>query len=412
MDRDIRDYIQCCQRCIVSKVLEPEGRAPLESISTSRPLQLVCMDFWSAEASNNRSVDVLVITDHFTKLVQAFPCKNQSARKVAKVLWGKYFCIYGFPERIHSDQGPSFESELIRELLMISGIRKSHTTPYHPMGNGCVERFNRTLGNMIRALTPDEKKDWPRRLQAITFMYNCTVHETTGYAPFYLMYGRIPRLPVDVLFGSVLSDPDVGQYDSYVAGLLEDLKGAMLIAQRHASTAQNKQARLYNRNTKGSPIEVGDRVLVANRRERGKKKTADRWESTVFTVMEKNADTHTYKVLDTATGRERVVHRNLLMLVNFLPVPDALVPPDEDCSGQSMVSDDVSVAGGRLSAGNNVSGDIGSEAGTTLSSGSFSLDAVDGPTYAVDGSTLESRHKCSRGQSSTGLTSCEPADPQ
>ena len=181
-------------------VIEPDGRAPLESIVTSRPLELVCIDFWSAEDSHNKSVDVLVITDHFTRLAQAFTCKDQSAKQVAKVLWDKYFCVYGFPERIHSDQGPSFESELIAELLRTAGIRKSHTTPYHPMGNGSVERFNRTLGNMIRALSPEAKMNWPRHLQTLTFMYNCTIHETTGYAPFYLMYGRIPRLPVDILF--------------------------------------------------------------------------------------------------------------------------------------------------------------------------------------------------------------------
>ena len=81
MDRDVRDHVRHCQRCIVSKVLEPDGRAPLESIVTSRPLELVCIDFWSAEDSHNKSVDVLVITDHFTRLAQAFTCKDQSDRK-------------------------------------------------------------------------------------------------------------------------------------------------------------------------------------------------------------------------------------------------------------------------------------------------------------------------------------------
>ena len=322
MDRDVRTHVRHCQRCIVSKVTEPAGRAPLESIVTSRPLQLVCIDFWSAEDSHNKSVDVLVITDHFTRLAQAFACRDQSAKQVAKVLWEKYFCVYGFPERIHSDQGPSFVSELIAEFLQLSGVRKSHTTPYHPMGNGCVERFNRTLGCMIRALPPESKLDWPRRLQTLTFMYNCTAHETTGYAPFYLMFGRVPRLPVDMLFGNVLSDPDVSSFGKYVTKLSEDLREAMQIAQEHAKKEQGRQTRLYNRAAKGPEIGVGDRVLVANKKERGKRKVADRWESTIYTVTELNPQTHTYKIQDTATGRERVVHRNLLMLVNFLPVQD------------------------------------------------------------------------------------------
>lgn len=131
---------------------------------------------------------------------------------------------------------------------------------------------------MIRALPPDAKHDWPRRLQTLTFMYNCTVHETTGYAPFYLMFGRVPRLPVDVLFKNILKDPEIGCYDSYVVSLTKDLQEAMAIAQGHVDKEQRRQAELYNRRVKGNLIATGDRVLVSNRRERGKRKTADRWE--------------------------------------------------------------------------------------------------------------------------------------
>lgn len=101
-------------------------QAPLESIRMSAPLEIVCNDFWTAENSNNRSVHVLVVTDHFTRLVQALPCLDQSAKQLARQLWDKYF--YGFPERIHSDQGLVFESQFISELLKVAGIRKSHTT--------------------------------------------------------------------------------------------------------------------------------------------------------------------------------------------------------------------------------------------------------------------------------------------
>lgn len=63
-------------------------------------------------------------------------------------------------------------------------MNKSRTTSYHPMGNGSVERLNGTRGNMIQALSPDVKRDWPRWLQTLIFLHNCTKHETTGYAPF------------------------------------------------------------------------------------------------------------------------------------------------------------------------------------------------------------------------------------
>ena len=81
MERDVREYVKCCKRCVVSKTLEPEGKAQLESIKTTSPLELVCLDFWSAEDSKGKSVDVLVVTDHFTKMAHAFKCSDQSAKQ-------------------------------------------------------------------------------------------------------------------------------------------------------------------------------------------------------------------------------------------------------------------------------------------------------------------------------------------
>ena len=63
------------------------------------------------------------------------------------------------------------------EMLITAGVQKSHTTPYHPMGNGAVERLNHTLGSMIRALPPKTKHRWPQHLKSLTFAYNATVHE-------------------------------------------------------------------------------------------------------------------------------------------------------------------------------------------------------------------------------------------
>lgn len=335
MERDVRDYVKCCERCVVSKTPEPEARAPLESVKTTRPLELVCLDFWSAEDRKGKSIDVLVITDHFTKLAHAFTCHDQSAKQVARQLWDRYFCIYGFPERVHSDQGATFESHLIRELLQITGVKKSRTTAYHPMGNGHTERFNRTLGSMIRALPPRDKQKWPQMLQTLTFAYNCTAHESTGYAPFYLMYGRIPRLPVDVMFHSVCRDGTVTDYGSYVAKMRDDLKEALNLAHANASASQQRQAEFYNRREKGKDIDEGDRVLLANKGERGRRKLADRWESVPYVVVSKDPRCHTYRVKNTSTGQEKVVHRNLMLLANFLPFEER---EDESFHDDSLTS--------------------------------------------------------------------------
>lgn len=120
-----------------------------------------------------------------------------------------YFCICGFPQRIHTDQSANFGSRLMKELLEMAGNHKLHATPYHPMGNGIAERFNRTLGNMLRVLPPTAKARWQQMLKTLTFCYNCTVHETTGFVPFLLMFGRVPHLPIDIMFRHVHQDDKV-----------------------------------------------------------------------------------------------------------------------------------------------------------------------------------------------------------
>lgn len=319
MEYDIREYVKCCRRCILAKTPEPSARAPLQSIKTSAPMELVCLDFWSAEDNKQRSVDVLVVTDHFTKLAHAFPCVNQKAKQVAKKLWDNVFCVYGFPQRIHTDQGTNFESTLIAELLKLAGVAKSHTTVYHPMGNGETERFNRTLGSMLRSLPLKEKHNWPAQIQTLTFAYNATVHETTGYAPFQLMFGRIPKLPIDVMFEQVLHDPVIVDYSNYVNSLMSYLHEAARIAQKHTENQQKKQAKCYNRRIKGTYLNIGDRVLLANKSERGKRKLADKWDSTVYTVKDRNLQTNIYKLID-EEGKFKVVHRNLMLDISFLPV--------------------------------------------------------------------------------------------
>ncbi|KAI4872904.1 hypothetical protein NFI96_001931 [Prochilodus magdalenae] len=308
MNTDVTYYVKHCQRCILGKTPEPDARAPLENIRTSEPMELVCIDFWSAELNDRKTIDVLVVTDHFSKMAHAFACRNQSAKQVARRLWNDFFCIYGFPKRIHSDQGANFESKLIKDLLEMAGVHKSHTTPYHPMGNGITERFNRTLGTIIVQCM---------RLRA--------------WLRFFVMFGRVPRLPIDVVFQHVLENDCVVSHHEFVQHLKKDLSEAAQIARNHALGEQNRHAKLYNRKVRGSPLAVGDRVLLANRGEKGKKKVADKWDSTPFDVVSVRSKVNVYRIKDIYTGREKVVHRNLLLPVDFLTpiVEDGSQSPSE-----------------------------------------------------------------------------------
>ncbi|KAL7851888.1 hypothetical protein SRHO_G00176730 [Serrasalmus rhombeus] len=112
----------------------------------------------------------------------------------------------------------------------------------------------------------------------------------------------------------------------------------MEIAQKHSTAEQQRQAQQYNKRIKGSHLSVGDRVVVANKGERGKRKLADKWEDKLYTVVSVDPSIHVYKIKD-AAGRIRVVHRNLLMEVNFLPVPGLFQSEDNNGANQSLTEE-------------------------------------------------------------------------
>ena len=192
MQEEATQHVLKCSRCLRRKT--PPQVAPLQPILVTQPLELVHMDYLSLEPSKGNIENVLVITDHFTRYALAYPSKTQTAQATAIILWDNFICHYGFPEKFISDQGRNFESDLIKQLCKIAGVKKVHTTPYHPQGNGQCERFNSTLCNMLGTLSEEEKSDWKSYLGCMTHAYNCTKHASTTYSPYYLMFGRRPRL--------------------------------------------------------------------------------------------------------------------------------------------------------------------------------------------------------------------------
>ena len=157
LESDVLNKVKNCEKCIKRKTI-PAPSAELVNITSSQPMELVCIDFLSLERSKGGFENILVITDHFTRYAQAFPTRNQEAKTTAKVLFDNFIVHYGFPARLHSDQGRNFESNVIKELCSLASVEKSRTTPYHPMGNGMVERFNQTLLNMLGTLKEHQKE--------------------------------------------------------------------------------------------------------------------------------------------------------------------------------------------------------------------------------------------------------------
>lgn len=325
MATEVETTIKTCCRCVRRKA-QMEKAAPLINIQTSRPLELLCMDFLTIEPDTSNTKDILVLTDHFTKFAVAIPTPNQKAKTVAKCLWNEFMVYYGIPERIHSDQGTDFESKLIKELCEVIGIKKSRTTPYHPRGNP-VERFNRTLLSMLGTLEDKQKSKWREYVKPLVHAYNCTRNEVTGFAPYELLFGRCPRLPVDLAFGLPVREPPSTSHSEYVKNLRSSLQGSYKLASENALKSAAKNKTRFDQKITPCSLEVGDRVLVRNIRLRGKHKLADKWEQGVYQVIDRAGNLPVYTVQpENKEGPTRTLHRDLLLPCGFLPVCSAEEP--------------------------------------------------------------------------------------
>ena len=320
MTKEASDYVAHCERCIRRKI--PPNRAPLINISSSFPLELVCIDYLSLESCKGGIEDILVVTDHFTKYAQAYPTKGQQATTVAKVLYDNFFMHYGFPAKLHSDQGRQFEGKVIAALCDLAGIEKTRTSPYHPMGNGLTERFNRTLINMLGTLDPDQKSDWKKYIPSLVHAYNCTRHDSTGFSPYELMFNRQPRLPVDLLLGSEPPQSSIA-YSSFVDSMKQRLKYSYDLASQRSKDAQKSQKRIYDLRTRGNVLYPGDRILVRQVAFQGKHKIADKWQDTVYVIVSQpNPDIPVYRVrpeMVSDSRSDKVLHRNMLLPIGSIP---------------------------------------------------------------------------------------------
>ena len=198
--------IQNCGRC---KQFEAKSQLPrMEPIVCTQPMELVHIDYVGMEvtvAAKEKPVvkNVLVVVDHFTRYVQAFVMKNHTARTTARVLYNNFFSVFGFPQKLLSDQGTEFAGDVIAAMCKLLRIEKIRTTPYHPQTNGLAERVHQTLQRMIGKLDPEKCRKWPEHIGSVLIAYNATRSQVTGYSPYFLMFGRRPRLPVDLLFPTV-----------------------------------------------------------------------------------------------------------------------------------------------------------------------------------------------------------------
>ncbi|VDI64008.1 Hypothetical predicted protein [Mytilus galloprovincialis] len=186
----------------------------------------------------------LIVTDYFTKWVEGFPMPDMETTTIVDNLVNHFFCRFGIPCQMHSDQGRQFESGLFKELCAKLKIDKTRTTSFRPQSNGLVERYNRTLENTISKYISKNQRDWDEQLPWALMAYNSSEHETTKFSPSMLMLGREIQLPVDLIYGphpQEIEYPDeTVSHNDYVKNMQEGIWKVSAKARQNISKNSDK----------------------------------------------------------------------------------------------------------------------------------------------------------------------------
>lgn len=323
MSSEIERYVtQECQ-CIKDKKPHVQRKAALQPITSTCPLELVSIDFLHLERCKGGFEYILVVMDHYTRFAQVYATRNKSGKTAAEKVFNDFVLKFGMPSRLHHDQGREFENRFFFEMQRICGVKGSRTTPYHPQGNGQVERFNRTLLQMLRTLEPSWKLDWKSHLNKVVNAYNCTKNETTGYSPFFLMFGRHPTLPIDLVFPDLQQPTRKQTYSQYVAQWRDRMEEVYKLASQQAGRMTEKGKQQHDKGLLSARLHPGDHVLVKNLLEKGGPgKLRSFWEQDIYVVVKQvNEETPVYEVRKrSGQGGIRRLHRNLLRQCNSLPI--------------------------------------------------------------------------------------------
>jgi len=191
--------------------------------------------------ANDGAKYVLVVVDAFTKWVEAYTLPDQEASTCMTAVYNGFFSRFGLSRQLHSDQGRNVESALVRELCTFTGIHKTRTTPFHPRSDGLTARANRTLLQMLRAVTDDHPQGWPSKLPALLAAYRMSVQSTTTTTLNYAMLGREVLLP----FTFIAAPPhDTAPNTEFVTDLRDNLRKA-----HHLFVSHYKPRRVLKRGT-------------------------------------------------------------------------------------------------------------------------------------------------------------------
>jgi hypothetical protein len=275
--KDISDFIRECGECAKRKTGN-RGIAPMgDALEANDFLDVVSLDIVGPlpiTEKGNRYL--LTFVDHFTRFCDAIPIARQDTETIAREFVTRIITQFGVPRKLLTDRGANFTSSLIKETCKLLKIQKLQTSSYNPRANGICEKMHKLLIDMLSHFVRKDAKNWDDYVAYAVMAYRAYPHCSTGYSPYYLVFGRDMRLPIEDDWKPHVTKRTVEEddYEGHVKALADRLREANKAAGRQSKLSHETAKRYYDRQAKLEQFCKGDLVYIhdpTHKRGRAKK---------------------------------------------------------------------------------------------------------------------------------------------
>ena len=310
MAAQVRLFITQCITCQQTKAMNTTPRVSLRSFGAGFVNERVNLDFCGPFGKVGDDFRyILVICDSFSKFTVAEPTGYMTADAAVSAFTERWVNIFGAPYEVHTDRGASFTAATWKEFCSMLGIAATTTTAYRPQANGQVERNNRTIIDMLRAMV-EEISDWVDVLSHTCATFNFTPHSAHGFSPYYMMFGRHPCSMIDARLPTVIHEGRMATSDA-VQKMVEVQDWAHQKAREKLKAAVETARRYYNRGgarVKEFEYAVGDKVWMKVEQIRDRGKLTDRFYGPYFVISD--FGTGTYRIAKEQGEPPKIVHHD------------------------------------------------------------------------------------------------------
>ena len=308
MAHDIEQHIKLCKICHQQNNRDnSKNKVPLQPWGppTSRNQRIHFDLVGPLKSSISGFKHILSITDAFSRWIELVPIPNKEANTVAKALFDKWICKFGFYRQSVSDGGKEFDNEVLKELSKLMQSKHHIVSPYSPSVNGIIERVHRSLGAYIKSFCENQTTDWVEYLPALTFSLNTTVNRSTKFSPYFITYLEHPTFPWT-------PNENITYSESDIADRLKMLQYTQRLCYQNDLSARAASKRAFDVKAKFRSFKIGDEVLlhIPSPPKGHNSKFYTPWRG-IYIVTQKTSQ-GTYLVKKNGQGKARKAHVNRL----------------------------------------------------------------------------------------------------